>query len=168
MFYRSWKNLEGQLSLIQQILRNSDIFSFADHHHHKVKCRSYERQTISSPIFFIGKPKFVKTKSYAQLQYHGPQCFTFLGSRWRWSFWRPPPIWTQVSSPHGARWNLLTLFSPWLTMGIGTPCWTSFRLVREVARQSPPFAQRIKERDSFFQYSKDIILRRVLHIRNYL
>ena len=36
MFYRQWKNSDGQVSLLQQILRFSDIFNFADHHHHAV------------------------------------------------------------------------------------------------------------------------------------
>jgi len=36
MFYRQWKNLDGQLSLIQQILHNPDIFNFAEHQCHKV------------------------------------------------------------------------------------------------------------------------------------
>ncbi len=35
-FYRAWKNLDGQLSLVQQILHNPDVFSFAEHAHHKV------------------------------------------------------------------------------------------------------------------------------------
>ena len=36
MFYRQWKNSDGQVSLFQQILRCPDIFNFADHHHHPV------------------------------------------------------------------------------------------------------------------------------------
>ena len=36
MFYRSWKHSEGQVSLIQEILKNSDVFNFAEHRHHAV------------------------------------------------------------------------------------------------------------------------------------
>ena len=36
MFYRQWKYSDGQVSLLQQILRYPDIFNFADHHHHPV------------------------------------------------------------------------------------------------------------------------------------
>ena len=36
MFYRQWKNSDGQVSLLQQILRYPDIFNFSDHHHHPV------------------------------------------------------------------------------------------------------------------------------------
>jgi CCR4-NOT transcription complex subunit 1 len=36
MFYRQWKNTEGQVSLFQQILRNPDVFNFCDHQHHPV------------------------------------------------------------------------------------------------------------------------------------
>uniref|UniRef100_A0A0K2T7H7 CCR4-NOT transcription complex subunit 1 n=1 Tax=Lepeophtheirus salmonis TaxID=72036 RepID=A0A0K2T7H7_LEPSM len=34
MFYRHWKNTEGQVSLFQHCLQNPEIFSLADHHHH--------------------------------------------------------------------------------------------------------------------------------------
>lgn len=36
MFYRAWKCSDGQVSLFQQILRNPDIFNFADYQHHPV------------------------------------------------------------------------------------------------------------------------------------
>lgn len=36
MFYRQWNNSNGQVSLLQQILRYPDIFNFAEHHHHPV------------------------------------------------------------------------------------------------------------------------------------
>ena len=36
MFYRQWKYSDGQVSLLQQILRYPDIFNFAEHHHHPV------------------------------------------------------------------------------------------------------------------------------------
>ena len=36
MFYRPWRNHEGQMTLFQQILRNPDVFNFGDHHHHAV------------------------------------------------------------------------------------------------------------------------------------
>ena len=36
MFYRQSKNSDGQVTPFQQILRNLDIFNFADHHHHPV------------------------------------------------------------------------------------------------------------------------------------
>ncbi len=44
-FYRAWKNLDGQLSLVQQILHNPDVFSFADHAHHKVATELLKVQT---------------------------------------------------------------------------------------------------------------------------
>ena len=34
LFYRHWRNTEGQLSLFQQILRNPDIFCFAEQQCH--------------------------------------------------------------------------------------------------------------------------------------
>jgi len=34
LFYRHWKNTEGQLSLFQQILRNPDVFCFAEQQFH--------------------------------------------------------------------------------------------------------------------------------------
>lgn len=34
--YRRWKNIEGQFSLIQNILKNPDVFSFADYPFHSV------------------------------------------------------------------------------------------------------------------------------------
>jgi CCR4-NOT transcription complex subunit 1 len=34
LFYRHWKNTEGQLSLFQQILRNPDVFCFAEQQCH--------------------------------------------------------------------------------------------------------------------------------------
>ncbi|XP_044732731.1 CCR4-NOT transcription complex subunit 1 isoform X2 [Chrysoperla carnea] len=34
--YRHWKNIEGQFSLIQHILKNPDIFCFVDYHFHSV------------------------------------------------------------------------------------------------------------------------------------
>ena len=36
LFYRNWKNTDSQVSLFQQILRNPDIFNFADYPHHPV------------------------------------------------------------------------------------------------------------------------------------
>ncbi|KAG8039882.1 hypothetical protein G9C98_000611 [Cotesia typhae] len=36
LFYRHWDNVEGQFSLIQQILKNPDIFCFADYPYHSV------------------------------------------------------------------------------------------------------------------------------------
>ena len=36
MFYRQWKYSDGQVSLLQQILRYPDIFNFVEHHHHPV------------------------------------------------------------------------------------------------------------------------------------
>ena len=36
MFYRTWKHSEGQVSLIQEILKHSDVFNFAEHRHHAV------------------------------------------------------------------------------------------------------------------------------------
>ena len=36
MFYRQWKNSDGQVSLLQQILRHPEIFNFSEHHHHPV------------------------------------------------------------------------------------------------------------------------------------
>ena len=34
--FSRWKNVEGQTSLIQQILRNPDVFTFADYSHHSI------------------------------------------------------------------------------------------------------------------------------------
>ncbi|KAL0280391.1 UNVERIFIED_CONTAM: hypothetical protein PYX00_001693 [Menopon gallinae] len=36
LFYRKWKNTDGQYSLIMQILKNPDTFSFADYPYHSV------------------------------------------------------------------------------------------------------------------------------------
>ena len=36
LFYRPWKNSDGQVTLFQQALRNPDVFNFADHHYHPV------------------------------------------------------------------------------------------------------------------------------------
>jgi hypothetical protein len=36
MFYRQWKNSDGQVSLLQQILRYPDIFNFSEFSHHPV------------------------------------------------------------------------------------------------------------------------------------
>ncbi|XP_049786692.1 CCR4-NOT transcription complex subunit 1 isoform X4 [Schistocerca cancellata] len=36
LIYRHWKNVDGQFSLIQQILKNPDLFCFADYHYHSV------------------------------------------------------------------------------------------------------------------------------------
>ena len=36
IFYQRWKNSESQVSLFQQILRNPDIFNFAEYNHHPV------------------------------------------------------------------------------------------------------------------------------------
>lgn len=36
LFYRHWENVEGQFSLIQQILKNPDIFCLADYPYHSV------------------------------------------------------------------------------------------------------------------------------------
>ena len=44
LFYQRWKNQDGQLSLVQQILHNSDVFSFAEHHHHKVATELLKQQ----------------------------------------------------------------------------------------------------------------------------
>ncbi|XP_015520502.1 CCR4-NOT transcription complex subunit 1 isoform X1 [Neodiprion lecontei] len=36
LFYRHWDNVEGQFSLVQQVLKNPDIFCFADYPYHSV------------------------------------------------------------------------------------------------------------------------------------
>lgn len=36
LFYRHWENVEGQFSLVQQILKHPDIFCFADYPYHSV------------------------------------------------------------------------------------------------------------------------------------
>ena len=36
LFYRHWENVKGQFSLVQQILKNPDIFCFADYPCHPV------------------------------------------------------------------------------------------------------------------------------------
>ena len=50
MFYRPWKNTDGQVSLLQQILRNPDVFNFADHNYHTV---AVELLKVHSLIFIL-------------------------------------------------------------------------------------------------------------------
>ena len=56
MFYRQWKNTEGQVSLFQQILRNPDIFNFVDYSHHAV---ALEVMKVNQSTFnLLINPKF--------------------------------------------------------------------------------------------------------------
>ena len=56
MFYRQWKNTEGQVSLFQQILRNPDIFNFVDYSHHAV---ALEVMKVNQSTFYLLiNPKF--------------------------------------------------------------------------------------------------------------
>ena len=63
MFYRQWKYSDGQVSLLQQILRYPDIFNFVEHHHHPVAVEVLKGKCLAVKVlkqvyeFSKSKPK---------------------------------------------------------------------------------------------------------------